>query len=365
MKFLYLFLLSVWGLSATVHAQDIDDDMYFVSSKKKAAKSAAKTAKNKTVYTDVSEIDVSEDYEDANVDYHTGQLRDVDDYNRRGNLVNNGQVVAKLVNDTLYVFSNDSTSQKTYVYGSEAESGSNYYDDDNSYYDDYVLTSRLGRYHSVHFIDPWYWDYCYGWYDPWYDPWYGWYAPYYRHGFYSWYDWGWYHRHSWSLGWGCSYPPYHHHSVYPGGGFNNGSVSYRPVYTNYRNGGLRQGSYTGRGNRNSNTSVVTRYPRNSSTDGTRQEISRRSRDNTLSRGSRVTTNSEGVNSRAERGTIRNESTTRNSSQSTRSSRETYSTPSRSSSSSMGSFGGSSSRGGFGGGFSGGRSGGGGSVGRGR
>ena len=79
MKFLYLFLLSVWGLSATVHAQDIDDDMYFVSSKKKAAKSAAKTAKNKTVYTDVSEIDASEDYEDANVDYHTGQLRDVDD----------------------------------------------------------------------------------------------------------------------------------------------------------------------------------------------------------------------------------------------------------------------------------------------
>ena len=47
--------------------------------------------------------------------------------------------------------------------------------------DDYTYASRLGRYHRVVFVDPWYWDYCYGWYDPWYDPWYGWYAPYYRH----------------------------------------------------------------------------------------------------------------------------------------------------------------------------------------
>ena len=337
MKFLYLFLLSVWGLSATVHAQDIDDDMYFVSSKKKAAKSAAKTAKNKTVYTDVSEIDVSEDYEDANVDYHTGQLRDVDDYNRRGNLVNNGQVVAKLVNDTLYVFSNDSTSQNTYVYGSEADSSRNYYDDDNSYYDDYSLTSRLGRYHSVHFIVPWYWDYCYGWYDPWYDPWYGWYAPYYRHGYYSWYDWGWYHSPTWHFGW-CGhihYPSYHHH----------GGISHHPASLPNRYGGQRMASYTSRGNR-TGLSVPSRNDRNSIS--TRGDI--------LSRQGNVRSTTErNVSSRSDRGISRGErgiSRTESSSRTYESSRSSSSSSSPSRSSSVsGGFGGGSRGGSFGSGGS--------------
>ena len=370
MKFLHLFLFLVFGLSVTVQAQDLDDDMYFVPSKKKAAKSVAKTSRNNVTYSEFSNMVSPEDVAEADVDYHTGQLRDVDDYNRRNNTISDGQVVAKLVNDTLYVYSNDST--KTYVYGSDNHSDSIYYNDENYYDDDYFYTSRLGRYHRVHFIDPWYWDYCYGWYDPWYDPWYGWYAPYFRHGYYSWYDWGWGWNHYTYWGWhhypswGWSYPGYYH-PVYYGGGYNGGSIVHRPVYNNYRNGGLRQGSYTSRGNRNTNPSVATRYPRNSSTDGMRQENSRSGRNNALSRGSRVSTNGQGVNARTERGTMRNESTTRSSSQSSRSSRDTYSSPSRSSSSSMGSFGGSSSRGGFGGGggFSGGRSGGGGSVGRGR
>jgi len=353
MKFLYLFLLSVLGLSATVHAQDIDDDMYFVSSKKKAAKSAAKTVKNKTAYSDVSRMVTSDEYDDANVDYHSGQLRNVDDYNRRGNAVSNGQVVAKLVNDTLYVFTNDSTSQKTYVYGSENKSDSIYYDDENSYYDDYVLTSRLGRYHSVHFIDPWYWDYCYGWYDPWYDPWYGWYAPYYRHGYYSWYDWGWHYRPSWSYTWGgyIHHPPYHHH----------GGISHHPTNLPYRYGGQRMAGYASRGNRTGMT-VPSRSDRNSVS--TRGNVSSRQGNvrstterNTISRSDR------GI-SRGERGSSRTESvsrtyeSSRSSSSSSRSSSYGggFGGGSRGGSFGGGSFGGGSRGGGFGGGGGGARGG---------
>ena len=127
MKLLHLFLLFVFGLTVSVQAQDIDDDMYFVSNKKKATKSTVKTQKNYTTSTFATKTDTAEDDAEANADYHTGQLRDVDDYNRRGNKASNGQVVAKLVNDTLYVYSNDSTEQKTYVYGEESESNGKYY----------------------------------------------------------------------------------------------------------------------------------------------------------------------------------------------------------------------------------------------
>ena len=289
MKFLYLFLLSVLGLSATVHAQDIDDDMYFVSSKKKAAKSAAKTAKSKTTYSDVSRMATFDEYDDANVDYHTGQLRDVDDYNRRGNVVSNGQVVAKLVNDTLYVFSNDSTSQQVLTYGNEYGTGDKYYKDDNYYEDDYTYTSRLGRYHSVHFIDPWYWDYTFGWYDPWYDPWYGWYAPYYRHGYYSWYDWGWYYRPSWSFTWGgyIHYPLHHHH----------GGITHHPTSLPNRYGGQRMAGYASRGNR-TGLSVPSRSDRNSVS--TRGNVS--SRQGNV----RTTSTERTATSRSDRGISRGE-----------------------------------------------------------
>ena len=226
MKVLHLTLLLVLGLAATVHAQDVDDDMYYVPSKKKAVKTPKKF--NTYILTHESVMNYTDSDADTDADYHTGQVRDTDEYNRRGNLVKDGQVVAKLVNDTLFVYSNDSTGQQVLSYGNEYAPGDKYYQDDNYYEDDYTYTSRLGRYHSVHFVDPWYWDYTYGWYDPWYDPWYGWYAPYYRHGYYSWYNWGWSWNYGPGWGYGWTYPVYHHHyhhPIYSGGG----SVVHRPV----------------------------------------------------------------------------------------------------------------------------------------
>jgi hypothetical protein len=347
----YLFtLLMFWGVTITVNAQDVDDDdMYFVSSKKKSNKKST----SKTSAQNVVPVKVVKPVEDVNadVDYHTGQLRDVDDYNRRGNnTASNGQVVARLVNDTLYVTSVDSTNQEqTYVYGNDKDGSRKYSEDDNYYEDDYTYASRLGRYHSVHFIDPWYWDYCYGWYDPWYDPWYGWYAPYYRHGYYSWYDWGWGWHYGPSWGYGWSYPTYHHYPVYHGGG-----VAHRPVNPAYRHSGQGLRGSLSRRNRTDNPSNVARNGRTSSSTRSNNNVfnnrtvERRSGNNsTYNRDSQVS---------RERYTPRTESNTRRNevfNQPSRSSdsNRTY-TPSRSSSSGGG-FGGGSRGGGFSGGSSGG------------
>ena len=375
MKLLHLFLLLVFGLTVSVQAQDIDDDMYFVSNKKKATKSTVKTQKNYTTSTFATKTDTAEDDAEANVDYHTGQLRDVDDYNRRGNKASNGQVVAKLVNDTLYVYSNDSTEQKTYVYGEEPESNGKYYEDENYYEDDYTYASRLGRYHSVLFVSPWYWDYCYGWYDPWYDPWYGWYAPYYRHGFYSWYDWGWgwHYYPTWGYAWGYS-GYYHHHPVYHyHGGYYGGGVSHRPsvskpyYYGGHRpSGTISQVGRTSGSQGNIRSDARTDVYRGGSSRGGRQPVTRegytpRSERTSTSRSTRNATSTETSN--------RGFNQSSRSTDSYRSSSSSSSSSSRSSSMSSGSFGGGSRGGSFGGGggggFSGGgRGGGGGGVGRG-
>lgn len=368
MKYLHLILLLGLGFTITVQAQDVDDDMYFVSSKKKAKKASSKTSAQNVVPVKVVKPVDSSNNAEADVDYHTGQLRDVDDYNRRGNTASNGQVVAKLVNDTLYVYSNDSTGQQTtYAYGSESEQNENYYGDDNYYEDDYVYTSRLGRYHRVHFIDPWYWDYCYGWYDPWYDPWYGWYAPYYRHGYYSWYDWGWHHSPSWGFGW--SYPSYYHHPNHHGGDF-----AHRPHVT-YRNGGRQSNPYANQNNRilnssylsrNGHNSLVSRNNMSSRQGGIRNNTDRpinNNRDNRTSisryRDSNSSISREGNNVvRSERSVSRMENSSRNYNQPSRNT-ESYrsSTPSRNSSTgggfSSGSHGGGLGGGSHGGGFSGG------------
>lgn len=340
MKPFFFSLMMLLGISASVYSQDFDDDMYFVSSKKKTSK----TSNTNVVSSKIAKQAEIDSYSD--VDYHTGQLRDVDDYNRRGNAVN-GQVIARLVNDTLYITSLDSTDQQqTYVYGNEEGGSSNYYEDENYYDDDYYYASRLGKYHSVHFVDPWYWDYCYGWYDPWYDPWYGWYAPYFRHGYYSWYDWGWgwHHYPTWGISW--SYPVYYHGPVY-----HSGNITYRPANVTYRDGGRRMGGYVSRGNRTSTPQGNIRTNGNGLVS---------------SRGSRNSLPREGYSPRSERSTSRIETSTRNNNR-TSSSSDSYRSSSSSRSSSIGSgFGGGSRGGSFGGGFSGGsRGGSGGGVSRGR
>ena len=336
MKWYFPILLMFLSITVSVYAQDVDDDMYFVSSKKKATKTTSKSAYQNVVPQKVSDQKVVRPAEDrkADVDFHTGELRDVDDYNRRGN---NTQVVARLVNDTLYVTSLDSTNQEqTYVYGKEKDEKGRYNNDENYYEDDYTYTSRLGRYHCVHFIDPWYWDYCYGWYDPWYDPWYGWYAPYYRYGYYSWCDWGWHYRTSWGwyhshpYGYGWSYPGYYHHGYY------RPVYAHRPPNPAYRNGGQRAGAYTGRSN------SISRRNGDVRSDVNRSVSSRGTRTNTVS-------TREGYTPRSQRNTSRTETSSR-SYQNTRSNDSYRSSSSSSrSSSSSGSFGGASRGGSFGGG----------------
>jgi hypothetical protein len=336
------------GITINVNAQDIDDDMYFVSSKKKAAKKASSKSSSQNVVP-VKVVKPVYDNDDANVDFHTGQLRDVDDYNRRGN--SNGQVVTRLVNDTLYVTTLDSTQQQqTYVYGNANDGKGKYYEDDNYYEDDYTYAYRLGRYHSVHFVDPWYWDYCYGWYDPWYDPWYGWYAPYYRHGYYSWYDWGWGWHYYPSYSW--SYPGYHNH--YP---IYHGGVYHHSVNPAYRYGGQSSKSYSSRGNRTYNS--VSRSNR-TSTEG-RVNVTR---DRNLRNGSERSESTRGSRNGYTPRTDRSNSRTESSRTYNQSSRSNDSYRSSSSSSRSSSSGGSFGGGSFGGGSRGGSFGGGGGGGRG-
>lgn len=190
--------------SVTLFAQD-DDDMYFVPKKNKKAEVVVvetpqdvnhdSTPSNGRPYNKVEETD-----------FHTGNLRDVDEYNRRGTSAPQSQMVARMVNDTLYITTEDG-SEVAYT-DAKQQAPSTYYED-GYYDDDYYYASRLYRYHGVRFMDPYLWDIRFGWYDPWYDPWYGYYAPYFHYGYASWYSWGWGWscRPGWDMCWG-------HHGYY-------------------------------------------------------------------------------------------------------------------------------------------------------
>ena len=344
MKSLYFTVFALLFVPFALHAQGIDDDMYFVPSKKKTSRTQTTIRNDKEFLDADAEMDG-----DAEADYHTGALRDVDDYNRRGKS-RDGRVVTRLVNDTLYVSTSDST-ENAYVMQPEEEAP-DYVFTDRYYDDDFYYTSRLSRYRGIRFYDPFVWDICYGWYDPWYDPWYGWYGPYYRHGYYSWYDWGW----GWNYrpGWGgywyapVYYTDYRH------------SGSYMPS----RNGGQRAASYTSRGsrlagNQRGGERAVYTATRRGLSDGTRSGSSsvRDGRMDNTSRGGVV----QGYRSRGTGENVSRSTSSRsvtpvireNSSTVTRGNTST-STRSFSTSSSVGNYGGGS-RGGSSGGFSGGGS----------
>ena len=340
------FLIVLLSVPLVFNAQTVDDDMYFVPSKNKVTET--KTTVSKTTQpTTRQTLRVPVSRVDTVADYHTGALRDVDDYNRRGT-----KMAARLEGDTLYLDNVD--ERETPAYRDYDHQG--YYDDYGYYDDDYIYSSRLMRYRGYHFYDPFMWDFCYGWYDPWYDPWYGWYGPYYRHGFYSWYDWGWgwHHRPGWDLGW--------YHGWYPGGYYGYHYPHHRGYI--YSNGGRRLGSgssgYASRaGSRGGRVSAPTRS--RGAQYGTRGSLSSdrmTTRQSTATRGSRgnLSSDRESV-ARGSRGTINRQSST-SSSRSSNSTTTRTTTQPRSSSSSASTRSSSSSSGGFsggsrGGGFSGG------------
>lgn len=178
-----------------------DDDMYFVPKKKVKTENTGRA--QATTYT----LDANDpDLQDVDPDYHTGALRNADEYNRRGHKNRNfGEIYMQ--NDTLFI-SEDSlmAEDSLQMRMKELEEA-----------DDYDYSSRLVRFHGG-VRSPYYWDYYYDWcYDPFfYDPWYygpgyyGWYGPYYssyyRHGWYGWYD-PWY---DYAFGWGGYYGGYYH-----------------------------------------------------------------------------------------------------------------------------------------------------------
>ena len=150
MKANIITLLLLSAICFNANAQD--DDMYSFSSKKKAQQtSTASQAKS------LSSTYLDEDEGDADADYHTGQLRDVDEYNRRYSTRSNGTASYQLKGDTLYV-----TTDPTEDYSEGYSDG--YYD--GLYDGDFTYTSRLARYRGFCLSDPYYWDY-YEWYDPW------------------------------------------------------------------------------------------------------------------------------------------------------------------------------------------------------
>ncbi len=225
MKRKILLFAVLLGMPFVLNAQD-DDDMYFVPSKKKAQTSSINRNNVRVV-----ERDASNDA-DANADYHTGTLRNSDDYNRRSGRNPSG-VSARIVNDTLYV-NTDSAIVESYPLTEQR----NEYSGDNYYDDDYCYSNRLSRYHGYHYYDPIMWDIAYGFYDPWFDPWYGYYGPYFRLGWSSWYDWGWGPMWSWHpYGYGWGWGGFHHH--YYGWG-------YGPGHPGIHHGNYRAAQYGGR-----------------------------------------------------------------------------------------------------------------------
>ena len=330
MKAKIITLLMSSLVCLAIQAQD--DDMYSFSSKKKAQK-------NTTVYLPEETQTGYDDDRDPNADYHTGQLRDIDEYNRRGSTQQAEMPSYQFKGDTLLVTTTPAQEEM-------ADYDAGYYAGytDGFHDGDFYYTSRLTRYRGLRIYDPYIWDITYGWYSPWYDPWYGWHSPYYHYGYTGWYNWGWgWPHYGWDYGW--HHPPHH------GGGHHGGHkpTPSRPHPTPSRNLGQRSATYNGRitSNRAGNGRVgPSRSTATTTSRGTNRGINTRP---TTSNGTRRSNST--ITTNTTRGTRQTPS---RSNITTSTSRNYNSSPSRSSSSfsssssrSSSSFSSGSSRGGSG------------------
>ena len=204
MKKLLLISMLVGAMPLAMMAQD--DDLYFVSKKKKAT----------VVEEAQDQFGMPKDT------YYAGSNRSVDEYNRRMR----SQV--EVIGDSSKVDVIDFNAEKGVYPDSVSEDFE--LTKKMSRFDDYQLDSaywagyKKGRDIWWGWHSPWYYS-RWGWYDPWYDPWYspyyysswrwGWYDPWY-YGYAGWYD-PWYYRGYW--GWGY---PYHYRPVVVVGGGGRG-----------------------------------------------------------------------------------------------------------------------------------------------
>ncbi|WP_373837864.1 hypothetical protein, partial [Bacteroides heparinolyticus] len=278
--FLSLFALC---LPWTLVAQSVDDDLYYVPSKKKK-----EVKQEKKVAEPMEEIVIKSDapttvYSSRGnttvvVKERKGNVRDVDEYNRRYDSRNNNFVME---NDTLYIEEKEQPELDGEWIGNRFEGSE----------DDYEYATRIIRFrnprYAISISSPLYWDVVYGlnsWeWNVYTDGLYAYAFPtftnrlwwnwrYNSHGWwggYPYYGWGWngWYSPGWSFGWsgwyGGGWWGYHHHHYHPyyngwyhGGGYWGGSYGRdsRSVYTNRRYSGTRgtnvvHRSYGSRGTR--------------------------------------------------------------------------------------------------------------------
>ena len=263
--FLSLFTLC---LPWTLVAQSIDDDLYYVPSKKKR-----EVSQEKKVSAPAEEIVMASDAAYSSrgnttvvVRDRKGNRRDVDEYNRRYTSRNNDFTMK---NDTLYVQEKRRPSLDGEWVGGRFDGSE----------DDYEYAARIIRFrnprYAIHISSPMYWDVVYGlnswewnvytdgmyayafptfsnrlWWNWRYNSrgWWGGY-PYYGWGWNDWYGPGWNLGFAWG-GWYGGWWGYHHpyysyyynyyDGWYYGGGYWEGGR--RDVYTDRRYSGVRENS---------------------------------------------------------------------------------------------------------------------------
>ncbi len=262
--FLSLFALC---LPWTLVAQSVDDDLYYVPSKKKK-----EVKQEKKVAEPMEEIVIKSDapttvYSSRGnttvvVKERKGNVRDVDEYNRRYDSRNNNFVME---NDTLYIEEKEQPELDGEWIGNRFEGSE----------DDYEYATRIIRFrnprYAISISSPLYWDVVYGlnswewnvytdglyayafptftnrlWWNWRYNS-HGWWGgyPYYGWGWNSWYGPSWNFGYSWGGWYGGSWWGYHHHyhpyndGWYHGGGYWKGSDRWSSgsVYTNRRSSG--------------------------------------------------------------------------------------------------------------------------------
>lgn len=223
-KFIFVYLL-LGMISSGAAAQD---DMYFTPSKnsKEIAKELPAAA-------------------------YSGELRDVDEYNRRGQFSSQYYMLGadSVSADDVINFDADTALAVSDSVPEAENNGGGYYGYDSD--EDYACSRMMSRFDDFYWYNPWY----SGFYDPY---WYG--SPYW-YARYGWYDpwfYGWHHP--WGFGW--HYPVYWHFSYYrpyrgftgtrnyrPGGGRFTGN-SVRGFRGNDRTDGVTAGNRRFNGNRN-------------------------------------------------------------------------------------------------------------------
>ena len=332
--FLSLFALCLpWALSA----QSVDDDLYYVPSKKKEEK----TEKKKTPAADAvvvktnapTTVYASPGNTTIVVKDRKGNIRDVDEYNRR---YDSKDYDFSQENDTLYIDEKeDDGLDGEWVNGFDGSE------------DDYEYATRIIRFrnprYAISISSPLYWDVVYGlnpwdwnvytdglyayafptftnrlWWDWRYNsfgwggyPYYGWgwnswYGPgwgfgwsvnsfglggypYYGLGWNSWYGPGW--GFGWSVSWGGWYGGgwwghhHYHHHCYPGGGYwprntytyrrSSGASSYRNSSSTVRRTGSAARSGVSSYRRDGQSGTTTRRVVGTRPSGTRSGVTTR------------------------------------------------------------------------------------------